>query len=667
MKAGLLAKERAWLDSCLERDLHAQRAVYELSPEEFKGLWVSDDLVLAYLRERDAAGPETPICPLEEPLSRLAARFGLMDRERALLVLALAPDVDGKYESIFAYLNGSVSRRWPTWGLACRLFGGTEQVLPLLGPQGKLSSRKLLLQVPADPARPEMAREFRASQAVTHWLMGLPAQLPRGAEWLPEVAGDCGVLQTIMSEADVPKTVMLMGSGDCGRVEALQAFAAATGRRLIRARLDFRDPDLAGVLGEVALIAEIENALVVVEGDEPEGPEASAIMLSAAAALARSPTPFFVLSEPQSILWQSVGHGSSLTLAFAPPQPSERARLWRSAMVAASMHAEAKTASDLAARFRLGPAKIAEAVASAALRAAYAPTRLPTRAYLFEAARDLSGHELARLGRRVPAVHKLADLVLPEDTLERIRAVINAIQHMDLVHGEWGLRADGRSGGGLATLFQGASGTGKTMTASIAAAETGLDLYHINLSSIVSKYIGETEKNLETIFKAARNTSAVLMFDEADAIFGKRSEVKDAHDRYANIETAYLLQRIEEHDGPVILATNLAKNIDQAFARRLTYVVEFPRPAAPGRAQLWRRMLAPPVPVADDVDCDALGKAFELTGGDIRKAALEASYLAAGEGGVVRMAHLVASGLREMRRQGRMTSQADIRAMQEVA
>lgn len=667
MSAGLLAAERAWLDACLRRDLHAQRAVYEMSAEEFKGLWVSEDLVTAYLAEHEEATLSVPSCPNEGLLAQLAARFGLTDRERALLVLAVAADIDGKYESIFAYLNGAVSRRWPTWSLACRLLGGPRCVLPLLGAQGRLARRRLIVPAAAESGRPEMAQEFRASRAVVHHLMGLDPVLPRGVEWMAPLPGEAGPLADLA--ADGTKTVLLTGSGDCGRLEALRALAFEERRPLLYARLDLREPGLADILGDIALLTTLHDAVVAVAGDEPEGAEARAVMGEVARHLARSPVPLFVLCEPQSLLWQVIGHASVVKVPFGEARPSERERLWHRAMAEAGFPAGPKTAADLAARFRLGPARIAEAAAAARLLASREPGAgaQAARTHLFAAARDLSGHELARLARRVPAVHSLADLVLPDDTLERIVAVIGAIQHMDLVHSEWGLGADGRSAGGLAILFQGPSGTGKTMTASVAAAEAGLDLYHINLSSIVSKYIGETEKNLETIFRAARRASAVLMFDEADAIFGKRSEVKDAHDRYANIETAYLLQRIEEHDGPVVLATNLAKNIDQAFARRLTYVIEFPRPNAAERARLWRRMLAPPVPVAADVDCEALALAFELTGGDIRKAALEAAYLAAGEGGAVRMAHLVAGGLRESRRQGRMTSATELRALQEVA
>src|SRR5205085_11756538 len=213
--------------------------------------------------------------------------------------------------------------------------------------------------------------------------------------------------------------------------------------------------------------------------------------------------------------------------------------------------------------------------------------------------------------------HAWDDLVLPTATLRQVREVAAAIRHRHVVYEEWGFGERVPAGRGLKVLFAGASGTGKTMTAGVIARDLGLDLYRIDLAGGVSKYIGETEKNLDRIFRAARSSNALLFFDEADALFGKRSEVKDAHDRYANIEVAYLLQKMEEHEGAVILASNLSKNIDQAFSRRLHYILEFPRPDAPLRERLWQTILPPEVPINSDVDFGFLGRQFDLAGGDI--------------------------------------------------
>src|SRR3712207_6092988 len=216
------------------------------------------------------------------------------------------------------------------------------------------------------------------------------------------------------------------------------------------------------------------------------------------------------------------------------------------------------------------------------------------------------------------------------------------------------MRPGGGRGRGVTGLFSGDSGTGKTMAAEVIAGELGLDLYTVDLATVVDKYVGETEKNLERIFTEAGGVNAVLLFDEADAVFGKRSEVKDAHDRYANVESAYLLQRMETFDGLAILATNLRANIDEAFTRRLDVIVDFPMPDATHRTRLWDRSLGPRIGRSDDIDLDFLGEAFELAGGAIRAAAITSAYLAAADHDLVQMSHLIVAVKREYRKLGRL-------------
>jgi SpoVK/Ycf46/Vps4 family AAA+-type ATPase len=317
----------------------------------------------------------------------------------------------------------------------------------------------------------------------------------------------------------------------------------------------------------------------------------------------------------------------------------------------------------VADRFILTSGQIKDAVAHALDRQrvqgeATGPLRFET---LADAARAQSGQHLEQLAVKVTTHLGWEDLVLPPSTLKRVRDVAAAIQYRHIVYSQWGFERRITSGRGLKVLFAGASGTGKTMTAGVIARDLGLDLYKIDLSGVVSKYIGETEKNLERIFRAAHSSNAILFFDEADAIFGKRSEVKDAHDRYANIEVAYLLQRMEEHEGVVILASNLTKNIDEAFSRRMHYVVEFPLPDEHHREKLWRGMFPPQVPLGNDVDCQFLAKQFTLSGGDIKNVALDAAFLAAHDGQRITMKQLIKAMARQMLKQGRVPSPADFK------
>ena len=209
--------------------------------------------------------------------------------------------------------------------------------------------------------------------------------------------------------------------------------------------------------------------------------------------------------------------------------------------------------------------------------------------------------------------------------------------------------------------LSGTSGTGKTFAASLLAQELGLDIYKIDLSLVVSKYIGETEKQLSQIFREAQSSNAILFFDEADALFGKRSEVKDAHDRYANIEVGYLLQKMEEYEGIAILATNFRQHMDDAFTRRMHFIIEFPFPDAQYRQQIWKTLIPPDAPLADDVNFGFLARQFELAGGNIRNAVLAAAFLAAESGGAIYMAHFIRAVSRELQKLGRLPSRAEFR------
>jgi len=244
--------------------------------------------------------------------------------------------------------------------------------------------------------------------------------------------------------------------------------------------------------------------------------------------------------------------------------------------------------------------------------------------------------------------------VLPDGARGQLHDLAARARNRDQVLIEWQMRKGGGRGRGVTALFAGDSGTGKTMSAEVIAGELGLDLYTVNLATVVDKYVGETEKNLERIFAEAGGVNAVLLFDEADAIFGKRSEVRDAHDRYANIESAYLLQRMETFDGLAILATNLRSNIDDAFTRRLDMIIDFPAPDEKSRLSIWRQCLKPPVPCAPDLDLDFCARAFTLSGGNIRSAATTAAYLAAGVDGAIGMPELISAVQQEYRKLGRL-------------
>jgi hypothetical protein len=316
--------------------------------------------------------------------------------------------------------------------------------------------------------------------------------------------------------------------------------------------------------------------------------------------------------------------------------------------------------SALAGQFSLTAGQIRDAVASARDRAARRGGVVQEHD-LLAAARAHSNPRLSSLARKIAPRYTWDDIVLPDDQLALLQEIVATVRGRPLVLEEWGVGHKLASSPGVTMLFSGEPGTGKTMAAEVMANELGLDLYKIDLSTVVSKYIGETEKNLERIFGEAQSSNAILFFDEADAIFGKRSEVKDAHDRYANIEISYLLQRMEAYEGVTILATNLRANMDEAFNRRLQFAVDFPFPDEGYRLRIWQTLFPPDVPREPDLDFDLLARRFKLAGGNIRNILVSAAYLAASDGGRLGMRHLLHGTRRELQKMGRLVNERDLR------
>jgi adenylate kinase family enzyme len=319
----------------------------------------------------------------------------------------------------------------------------------------------------------------------------------------------------------------------------------------------------------------------------------------------------------------------------------------------------ARETRDVAAKFRLSIEQIREAAEVSRITARARGGDVPLAADLDAGARHASSSRLGELATRLAPAYAWDDLVLPDRQHTLLRSISAYLRHRDRVLSDWGYERTVSRTQGLKVLFAGESGTGKTMAAQVLGAELGLEMFRVDLATVVSKYIGETEKNLERIFSAADGSNAILFFDEADALFGKRSETSDAHDRYANIEVAYLLQRMEGYPGAVILATNFRRNIDPAFIRRLDFVIDFPFPEAEDRKRIWRLLLPDEAPLADDVDVDFLAAQFKLSGGAIRNCSLSAAFQAADADDVIGMRHLVRAVALEYGKQGRLTLEAD--------
>lgn len=316
--------------------------------------------------------------------------------------------------------------------------------------------------------------------------------------------------------------------------------------------------------------------------------------------------------------------------------------------------------AGLASGFRLTPGQIMDAVEFVAnewvMRDGQKEIAL---ADLYRACRHQSNQKLGELAVKIEPRYGWEDLVLPGDKLAHLKEICSQVKHRYRVFGEWGFDKKLSHGKGLSMLFSGSPGTGKTMAAQVIAGELQLDLYKIDLSGVVSKYIGETEKNLAKIFQEAETSNAILFFDEADALFGKRTEVSDAHDRYANIETSYLLQKMEEYEGVVILATNLRENMDDAFLRRIRFIVEFPFPDEASRFKIWQTHFPKEAPLSEKIDYEYLSRELKIAGGSIKNIVLNSAFLAAANGGVINMEYILHGAKREFEKIGKLWSGKD--------
>ena len=643
-----------------------RRAMDDVDEGEFRGLYVSDahvdallgggaprseshELIAPLVADVEAVADQMEARGARLPLRRLARSCGLDAADVALLIVALAPEIEPTFQPLYAYLQDDATRGRAGPALALEL---------VFGPAGPLSERGRL-----GPAAPLVKRHLVQVERADGPFWG--RSLTVGDRVVGHLLGDAPPDPVVAVLAYEPAAVRADPAHELCR-------AIATGSELVYVR------DEAGTGLGAAAAACLENgraALVLdLRRNEPEDDAtvARAIVLDAVLServvvagpvdaldsrpkllrlLAGAPVPVVLVGTRT---WDT-GWSPRTPLRVDAPTlaPAERARLWEDT-VGADPGFDTGAAT---AQFRLGPDQILSAVRAARVRSSLEGRPLTVDG-LQRAAREQSSSGLERLARRIEPLASWEDLVVAKSVADALRGLTERVRHRERVLVEWGIRGAGGARRGVAALFAGPSGTGKTMSAEVIAGDLGLDLYVVDLASVVDKYIGETEKNLERIFDEASSVNGILLFDEADALFGKRSGVEDARDRYANIEVAYLLQRMESFDGVAILTSNLRGNLDDAFARRLDAVVELPMPDEAARLRLWEANLPPAVPRSSDVDLEFLAR-FELSGGNVHNACLDAAFAAAAGDRSVVMTDLVRGVAAEYSKLGHMCVEAE--------
>jgi hypothetical protein len=669
-----------------------------------RGLIIEEGDVDRWLGALDSTSEPPAEAPAFQPrpdgrLAALGRLFGLDSFEQAALLTALAPEIDLAYGNLYAYVQDDVTRKYATVDLALTLWCG--DLAARLAARARFAPdaalrRNFLLGVDdtAPPlAAPLLSRALALDPRVAAFLLGSDrpdpalsgaAQVWRGAGALNAAVAPLPPADTARLEALARVALGLSGPNGAaptgglvawlrgpesqGKRATAEALAGALGRPLLVidcAALAAGDlqPAMARALRE----ARLQGGLVYWAGADalaPRREEAAPDLGPGVARLLAGWSGCALFDIKIASVPHLTGGPHVVDLDFPAPSNERRRLLWDEALVGSALAPDVNL-DLLSGAFRLTGDQIAGAAESAQQAAAWhahaggeAGGAVGMRD-LVAAARAHSNQGLGILARKIIPRYTWADLVLPPDRMAQLHEMCNGVRFGPLVFETWGFDRKLSAGKGVNVLFAGPPGTGKTMAAEVLATDLGLDLYKIDLSTLVSKYIGETEKNLEKIFREGRTSNAILFFDEADSIFGKRSEVKDSHDRYANLEISYLLQRMEEYDGIVILATNLRKNLDEAFVRRMRGAVEFPMPEEPDRLEIWRRTFPPEAPIAPDADFAFLARQFKLSGGHIKNIVLEAAFLAAQAGSAIGMAQLVHATRREHQKIGRLIAPGD--------
>lgn len=621
------------------------------------------------------------------PIVYLTDIFGLSYFEEQCILICLAVELDRKYEKLYGFLQDDVTCKIPTVGLildllcplpedklAFRYYFGSGQKLcryflksaSFINRSGSLLSRTLQLdeRVVEFLLHGSKSNDFLSFYTLINPDQELPPLLLEEAaqKKLRDFTASC--YEKVLGEG---KNIIFFLQGSYGTGKKLQVrhFCRHFKQPLLLVDLEamqngeqpFKEL-LTKVLRETIMqqaVLCLENFQVLLEKDEDSRSNLSTLL----AELDEFSGLIFLLSKkywkPAAKLHRHV----FIHLTLSTPREFERKKLWEH--FAGQLGREKNCDwGSLAGKFVFTPGQIKNALQTADNLAVWSEGATMGMEELHRACYAQVQHRLEKKATRIEPVYDWKDIILPPEQQRQLQNACNQMKYRHVVYGDWGFGRKFAYGKGLTMLFAGPPGTGKTMAAQVVARELYLEIYKIDLSQVMSKYIGETEKNLQEIFDEAQFSNAILFFDEADALFGKRTEVKDAKDKYANVETAFLLQKMEEYEGISILATNLMQNMDEAFLRRLSFVIKFPFPPAEYRERIWRSLFPEEAPLGHTIDFRFLAERFEITGGHIKNIVLAASFLAAEKGGPITMEHIISAARYEMQKSGKVLLKEDL-------
>jgi ATP-dependent 26S proteasome regulatory subunit len=703
-----------FVDELRQLDTLIQRHIATLRPRRLaaqgmaasKGVYITHDEVDALLNQEDADDAQPRVLASDHLETTIAANviasaqqgiflslpyvaqlFSLSPFEVQTLIVCLAPELRRKYDTLYAYLQDDIARKRPSVDLVLDLLCTCEAErwharTTVFSDQAPLFRHGILHKV-EDPRSPSgssgLAQFLQLDQRMLHYLLenaALDARLNSYATLLAPAATLEQVLVDPTLKACLvnvcqrwfsqpppgqrPFVLYFQGPYGVGKQDLALGLCAQWGCPLLYVDMQLllaRESDIATALRLVCREGLLWGAAVYLDlGDVAwqEDAKAKTWMRTLARMVEEYGQLTFLAGELPWSLPGVFAQDSFCAVELAMPDVSLRQAAWEHALQRFSSTNRQAWAQELASQFRLTPGQIQEAAAWVAQRRVMAHDEAEvTRDELYAACRNKSHHKLTELAVKIEPHYTWDDLVLPGEKVEQLQELCGQVVHRQRVYGDWGFARKLAHGRGISALFAGPSGTGKTMAAEVIAHELQLDLYKIDLSGVVNKYIGETEKNLAKIFHEAEASNAILFFDEADALFGKRTKISDAHDRYANIETSYLLQRMEAYEGVVILATNLRENMDEAFTRRIKFIVDFPFPDVASRKLIWQTHFPRETPVSANLDYDWLAQQLQITGGNIKNIVLSAAFCAAAHGGTIDMTHVLHGTRREFEKMGK--------------
>lgn len=712
-----LADELEKLDALLHLQVLRFRSLNSRKKgDAFAGLYIGEEEVDSVVKKEHQSGNEKGMEPLIKgvqaiqeriskrvknslndgmylPFYRLARIFHLTAFEMDIILVCLASELDLKYEKLYAYLQDDVTKKSPSVNLLLELLCGTQDekinARACFFEQSPLFKYQLLQFTDSSSNRPLITRCVKLDDRIVNFLLEQDIMDVEFASFA----------RTIIPRRDWSKVLIENGDDSKQRMSRLVESLLEKGERS-RVIFYFKGPYGVGKkLTAEALCCQSGLPLIIVDMHEllntDNGSDFEKIVKKLFRETLLQPAVIYledfdrIISDNpreihlQNIVIRAIEEFSFITflsgekswnpparlkkhtvikVEFPIPSFQLRKQLWKISLNGSGLLPVDLDIDEIANHFRFTGGQIGDAAAEArdiAMMCGSFNEDGITMADLYRGCRAQTNQNLSKMAQKITPHFTWPDIVLPPDKLQQLKEMCNYVKYRHVVYHDWGFDRKISLGKGLNILFSGPSGTGKTMAAEIIANELNLDFYKIDLSCVVSKYIGETEKNLAGIFKEAETANAVLFFDEADALFGKRSEVKDSHDRYANIEINYLLQKMEEHRGIVILASNFRKNIDEAFTRRMHFSLEFPFPDEQYRLNIWQKIFPAETPKSPAIDYKFLAKRLEISGGSIKNIVLNSAFLAADNSRKVDMAHIIRATKREYQKMGKLCSQSE--------